>query len=128
VIYPKKGKFRIGVKLKKTTRQNKIKIRWWAYKKLSESGRAGGINIVVNPESAKIGPGERIQLKAAVMGTGNQGVIWQVTKENSGSVDIAGLYTAPERPGVYEIEAISEEDPTKSAVAIIVVDVDSGAR
>lgn len=128
VIYPKKGKFRIGVKVKKTTRQNKIRIRWWAYKKLSESGRAGGINVLVNPETAKIGPGERIQLKAAVMGTGNQGVLWGVTKENGGLVDFEGFYTAPQKPGVYEIEAVSEEDPTKSAVAIIEVEGDSGAR
>ncbi len=122
VIYPKKGTFRIGAKLKKPTKQGEIKIRWWAYKKLSDSGRAGGVNVLIEPDPVKVAPGATVQLKATVIGTDNQTVIWGVTSNNAGAIDIDGTYTAPDKPGIYEVEAISEENPTKSATAMIVVE------
>src|SRR5438105_375290 len=37
----------------------------------------------------------------------------------TGSVDAAGLYTAPQSPGVYHVIATSHADPSRSAIASI---------
>ncbi|MDF2959259.1 MAG: hypothetical protein K0S39_994 [Paenibacillus sp.] len=40
LVYPRKGTFRIGVRLQQPTEATKIRIRWWAYKKPSEAEEA----------------------------------------------------------------------------------------
>jgi hypothetical protein len=122
MVYPKKGTFEIGVKLKNSTKQNIIRIRWWAYKKQSDSDRTGRINVVIEPETSKVKRGESIRLSAEVTGTTFKQVTWEITEKSGGTIDNEGLYTAPDKPGVFEIQAVSSYDPTKSATTYVVVE------
>jgi hypothetical protein len=40
ILYPKKGTFRIGVRLQQPTEATQINIRWWAFKKISDADEA----------------------------------------------------------------------------------------
>jgi hypothetical protein len=65
-------------------------------------GAFEGITITPNPASAA--PGGQLQLHAQVAGAANQSVTWSAPAGN-GSVSADGLYTAPSKPGFYEVTA-----------------------
>ncbi len=99
----------------------------------STTSNAGGSSsaahvtaLTVSPASITLGPGQSQAFAAAITGTGNSGVTWQVngiTGGNSsvGTVSSAGVYTAPATAPTSSVSvtAISTADPTKSASATV---------
>lgn len=81
-----------------------------------------GIGISVTPASATISPNATQQYAATVTGTSNQAVIWSVVEgAGGGTINAAGLYTAPNSVGTYHIKVISQQDPWQSATVPIMV-------
>lgn len=80
-----------------------------------------GITITPNPATAE--PGHRIQLHAHVAGVTTQKVDWKAPPGN-GTVTSGGLYTAPSRPGTYQVTARSPATGLKpGAVGLISIRV-----
>lgn len=83
--------------------------------------------VTIDPTSASIAYNQTKQFSATVTGLSNPDVIWDVRNArgevitNGGSVSSAGLYTAPAADGNFYVRAASVADPTKSAVASVVV-------
>jgi hypothetical protein len=78
--------------------------------------------VTVLPSTATVQTGTTLQLSATVTGNPNTTVQWSVTEGAAGgSVDAAGLYTAPASPGTYHVRAASAVDPARFAEATITV-------
>jgi hypothetical protein len=60
--------------------------------------------ITITPNPASVAPGGQLQLHAEVGGAADQAVTWSVPAGN-GSITAGGLYTAPGKPGFYEVTA-----------------------
>jgi len=58
--------------------------------------------------------------KASVTGTGNPAVQWSVAS-GGGSIDAAGVYTAPDNPGIVVVKATSVADPTRFSTQAVTV-------
>ena len=72
------------------------------------------------PASANVTSGGSLQLQATVAGAADTGVLWSMRETAAaGSVDSAGLYTAPRSAGVYHVIATSHADPSRAAAAAI---------
>lgn len=85
------------------------------------------INVAVSPATATLTLGETQQFTATVTGAQDTGVIWSVQEGNAGgTVDAAGLYTAPDAPGTYHVVAASRADPSQTATATVTVRSGSG--
>lgn len=65
-------------------------------------GAYQGITITPNP--ASVAPGHQLQLHAHVAGAADPAVTWSAPPGN-GSVSATGLYTAPGKPGFYQVTA-----------------------
>lgn len=65
-------------------------------------GAYQGITITPNP--ASVAPGGHLQLHAQVAGAANRTVTWHAPPGN-GSISASGLYTAPRKPGFYQVTA-----------------------
>lgn len=76
------------------------------------------ISVSVSPTSTSVQTGGQQQFTAYISGTSNTAVTWSAS---GGSINTAGLYTAPGAAGTYTVQAISVADPTKSAWASISV-------
>jgi len=49
-------------------------------------------------------------------------VLWTVQEgANGGTIDVGGVYTAPNKPGTYHVAAALESDPSKSVAATVTV-------
>lgn len=81
-----------------------------------------GLTVTVAPRSVVLLPGQSQQFSAAVSGATDLGVTWRVREGNAGGmVSGAGLYTAPDRPGIYTVVAESNENPGASGTAKVTV-------
>jgi len=78
------------------------------------------VAVQVTPEAITLRQGETTTFTASVTGTVNTAVSWSA---NSGSIDAAGVYTAPTAPGSYTVVATSAADGSKSAQATVTVPV-----
>jgi mannose-6-phosphate isomerase-like protein (cupin superfamily) len=88
--------------------------REWSSAKGSASATISGISVVVSPETATIVPSGQQQFTAEVTGIVNGAVVWSAS---CGTIDQAGLYTAPATDTVCTITATSQADPTRSGTA-----------
>lgn len=76
------------------------------------------VAVAISPSSASVKTNATFQFSASVSGSTNTAVNWTATK---GSVDAAGLYTAPASAGTAKIRATSVADTTKFSEASVTI-------
>ncbi|MCL1893771.1 MAG: InlB B-repeat-containing protein [Holophagaceae bacterium] len=75
------------------------------------------ITVTITPDTWNLTVGGSHAFSAHLSGgLGNHSVEWDAT---GGTIDIHGIYTAPETPGSYTITATSTEDPSKYGTATV---------
>jgi hypothetical protein len=82
---------------------------------------AQDVAVDIRPREAALETNESVVFAAAVTGTANHAVAWQVVEAGGGTVDENGRYTAPGRAGTYRVRVSSVVDGTKSATATVTV-------
>ena len=86
-----------------------------------ESGAGQHVAVDVQPPAAQVAPGDSVEFKAAVTGTIDTSVTWQVVEASGGTVDVNGLYTAPSAAGTFHVRASSRALPTAQSTATVAV-------
>ncbi len=81
------------------------------------------ISVTISPSGASVWTGGTQAFAATLSGTSNQAVTWKVVEASGGSINAAGLYTAPGTAGSFHVQATSVADATKSAQAPVTVSV-----
>ena len=82
------------------------------------------ISVTVWPRSPSLQVGTTLAFTAYVSGTAagqSTAVTWSVQEAGGGTIDAAGLYTAPSTPGSYHVVATSVADTSKSDTATLTV-------
>ena len=79
------------------------------------------VGVEVHPSAVDVVAGDKVGFTAAVTGTADPAVVWQVVEVEGGTVDVAGLYTAPVTEGTYQVRASSQVDRTAYATATVTV-------
>jgi hypothetical protein len=74
---------------------------------------AQAIVVATAPLEASVQPGQSVKFTARVTGTADTSVTWSVDEADGGSVDPAGLYTAPAIEGTFHVRA----EPASAATA-----------
>ncbi|MFL5581151.1 MAG: hypothetical protein ACJ8AO_12315 [Gemmatimonadaceae bacterium] len=87
----------------------------------TDGAPAQQVEVGVQPPTARVEPGASVEFQAAVTGTVDTSVTWQVVEAAGGSVDAAGLYTAPAAGGTFHVRASSRAAPTAQATATVSV-------
>jgi len=80
------------------------------------------VAVSVAPGATTLYGGQAQQFSASVINTSNPGVVWSLNPAGTGSVSVAGLYTAPATINSQQtvlVTATSVVDPTKSATAVV---------
>jgi len=93
-------------------------------------GGGGLVSVRVSPSSASKFPAQTQQFTAAVSGSTNTAVTWQVNGAMGGSpatgtIDAGGLYTAPAavpNPATVMVSAVSQADVTRSDTAQVMIE------
>src|SRR3954467_14713564 len=88
------------------------------------SAQSALISVVATPHTATVAPAKKISFTAAVNGLAageSAAVLWSVKEAGGGTVDVAGVYTAPATAGTFHVVATSFADPSSSDVATVTV-------
>lgn len=88
---------------------------------------ASSVSVAVQPKTAQVAAGGKLQLSATVTGSTNTAVLWAVSGGGCsgtacGTITSAGLYTAPAslpNPASVTIKASAISDPAASATATV---------
>ncbi len=116
-----RGTFVIGVQVTASTPQERIRVHWTALRDrreiLSEQKER---RIFIRPNVLNLHTRESYYLEAVCSNMNETGILWQV-KDNGGTIDANGMYTAPNAAGVYEVTAVSEAYPEVKASIFVIV-------
>lgn len=116
-----KGTFVIGAQVLATTPQERIRVHWTAIHDRSELlVEKKERRIFIRPNVLNLNTRESYYLEAVCSNMSDTGIIWQV-KDNGGTIDENGLYTAPNTAGVYEVTAVSAAYPEVKASIFVIV-------
>ena len=126
MVNTEKGTMKIGVKLLEKTSTQYVNIRWWVFKSSDEDETENivvdnEVKVVIAPNTTQIEPLGQVRLSAKVENCDNQDVVWSVVENGAGIIDENGVYEAPVKEGVYEIQAKSVQCADKYDSAYIVV-------
>jgi len=84
-----------------------------------------GVNVVVSPATATIGPNETFQFSATVSGLASNSVNWSVPQPSSqfGTISSSGLYTAPPTApnGTVTVTATATADNSKTGTSLVTI-------
>jgi Bacterial Ig-like domain (group 2) len=80
------------------------------------------ISVTVTPNSVTVVRGATQSFAAMVTGTTNTAVAWSVQEPSGGTIDSAGLYTAPQHgDGTFHVVATSQANSAAKGIAAVVV-------
>lgn len=121
-----KGNFVIGIRAKKDINCLIYKMRWYAADfNVEIRNRDIPFNadkrIVVETPSLVVAPGEECFFNVHYNNMEPCRLGYELTQRGTGYISEEGVYTAPEREGVYEIRIFSINDPSISTYAYAIV-------
>ena len=121
-----KGAFVVGVKFAQATNLVSVKVRWFAYKKadhvldaLDYSTEERGI--YVKQDTIKLIPNEVHFIEIGFRNINPTAVRYEVVDKDGGEIDENGVYTAPNKDGVYEIKISCINEPSMYTFAYAIV-------
>jgi len=79
------------------------------------------IGLDIQPASAQVAAGGHVTFSAVVTGVANGTVDWNVVEAGGGTIDGAGVYSAPQTSGTFHVRATTPADPTVQATAVVTV-------
>ena len=116
-----RGVFVIGAQVLATTPQERVRVHWTAIrdrKEILEEKKER--KIFIRPNVLNLNTRESYYLEAVCSNMNETGIVWQV-QEHGGTIDLNGMYTAPNMAGVYEVTAVSEAYPEVKASIFVIV-------
>lgn len=117
-----KGTFIIGIRCLEDTIARQVKIHWVAIKDKKDSIiEKQKQTMTIRPDMKELSVREVYYFEAMIGEEIESHVIWSVKELEGGSIDENGMYTAPNKEGVYEILAQSKKDTSLKASTFVIV-------
>ena len=129
-IHPDKGTFELAVRIKEPLHQSALHLRWFAWRTEEEVEQpiTNYKLIRLEPSVAYVKPGEVIHF-VPIFEEGNMPCEFFVPEKQAGLITRDGIYTAPEREGLYQVCAqILEKPETRISAFVIVQAVEEGMQ
>lgn len=117
-----KGSFVIGIKCLEPVEAKRLRVCWMAVK--DQSARKAGEKdrpFAIRPDILNMKVRESHYFEAVLGDEALRHVKWSVKEADGGYIDANGCYTAPGKPGIYEVTAQSMEDEQLRAGAYVIV-------
>ena len=78
--------------------------------------------LVLEPTSVKLSQGEIFTFSLTVKGVDTPRIRWSIDEPDGGSITQTGIYTAPFRPGLYNVVATATTEGQPIAAAVVQVE------
>jgi hypothetical protein len=130
-LYNDKGSFVVGVKSRYSAEYVVLKYRWYAMSfdktyKANEASRLQDKRITAETPTVILNPGESYYFNVRFNNMEPTQLRYELTTGSRGSVSIDGVYTAPDKEGVYEVRIYCLNDPSICTYAYAIVKRNDG--
>ncbi len=125
-LHPDKGTFELALRLKGALWQSSVRLRWFAWRPESgeqaQTGQPLGELLRLEPDLLHVKPGESVHFTPIFAAGAAAPCDFFTEGRQSGAITRDGLYTAPERKGLFQIRAQVRGRPEERAEAFVIVD------
>lgn len=123
-VHPDKGTFELAVRLRADLRQSSLRFRWFAWRTQDAASEAepDGALIRLAPDVIHVKPGAAVSFTAIFSQGRSAPCDFFVVEKQGGVITRDGVYTAPDRTGLYQIYAQVRGRPEEQANAFIIVE------
>lgn len=122
-IHPEKGTFELAVRLKGQLRQAALRLRWFAWRAEEHASHQlpAGTLLRLEPDVTRVAPGAEVNfIPVFEQGLGAP-CDFLIPDKQSGVITENGIYTAPEKDGLYQVCAQIKDRPETRVNAFVIV-------
>lgn len=122
-IHPEKGTFELAVRLKGELRQTSLRLRWFAWRTEEHAARKlpVGTLLRLEPDVVRTAPGATVNFVPVFENGAGSPCDFLIPDKQSGLITPNGIYTAPQRDGLYQICAQLKDMPETRVNAFVIV-------
>lgn len=122
-IHPEKGTFELAVRLKGELRQTSLRLRWFAWRAEERTARKApaGTLLRLEPDVVYAAPGGMIHFIPVFEQGPGAPCDFLIPDKQSGLITANGIYTAPQKEGLYQICAQIKGMPETRVSAFVIV-------
>lgn len=122
-IHPEKGTFELAVRLKGELRQTSLRLRWFAWSTQEHTAHSlpAGTLLRLEPDVIHAEPGATVNFLPVFAGGAGSPCDFLIPDKQSGLITPNGIYTAPQKDGLYQICAQIKDMPETRVNAFVIV-------
>jgi len=122
-IHPEKGTFELAVRLKGELHQTSLRLRWFAWRAEEQAVRElpHGALLRLEPDVVRVAPGASVNFVPIFERGEAAPCDFLIPDKQSGLITPNGIYTAPQRDGLYQICAQIKDRPETRVTAFVIV-------
>lgn len=122
-IHPEKGTFELAVRLKGELRQAALRLRWFAWRTEEHTThrQPAGTLLRLEPDVARAAPGTTVNFVPVFERGLTSPCDFLIPDQQSGLITPNGIYTAPQKDGLYQICAQIKDMPETRVNAFVIV-------
>lgn len=122
-IHPEKGTFELAVRLKGELRQAALRLRWFAWRAEEHTSHQlpAGTLLRLEPDVARVAPGAAVNFVPVFERGLGAPCDFLIPDKQSGVITENGIYTAPERDGLFQVCAQIKDRPETKVNAFVIV-------
>ena len=122
-IHPEKGTFELAVRLKGELRQTALRLRWFAWRAEEQASHQmlAGTLLRLEPDVARVAPGASVNFVPVFEQGLGAPCDFLIPDKQSGVITENGIYTAPEKDGLYQVCAQIKDKPETRVNAFVIV-------
>lgn len=122
-IHPEKGTFELAVRLKGELRQTSLRLRWFAWRAEEHAVHRppAGTLLRLEPDVARAAPGATVNFVPVFEHGTASPCDFLIPDKQSGVITPNGIYTAPQKDGLYQVCAQIKDMPETRVNAFVIV-------
>ena len=122
-IHPEKGTFELAVRLKGDLRQTTLRLRWFAWRGENHASHKlpSGTLLRLEPDVARVAPGATVNFVPVFEQGLGAPCDFLIPDKQSGVITENGIYTAPEKDGLYQVCAQIKDRPETKVNSFVIV-------
>lgn len=122
-VHPEKGTFELAVRLRGELRQAALRLRWFAWRpdELVPYAEHTGALIRLEPDVIYVAPGAVVTFVPVFIDGAGRPCNFSVVGKQAGIITRDGVYTAPEKEGLYQVSAQIQDKAGEAVKAFVIV-------
>lgn len=122
-IHPEKGTFELAVRLKGELRQAALRLRWFAWRAQEHAAHKQPVGTLLRlePDVVRAAPGTAVNFVPVFEHGVTSPCDFLIPDQQSGLITPNGIYTAPQKDGLYQVCAQIKDMPETRVNAFVIV-------